>query len=120
MASFRELLLQLGGGSFYTGDWFALRDGDTGWWSHKENRPYVLVDDYSGTGPAKLFGRTRYGRGEIEHQPHAACDPRCIIDVRGRIRTYQLSVDGALLPERYTCHEPDDEIVEQIVAAVRT
>jgi hypothetical protein len=118
MPTLRELLWGLGG-SFQAGDWFGLSDSSTGWPSHKGRRPYVLIDDSSSLGPAKVFGRTRRkGRG-IRHSAHTKHQDECIVNDDGYIRTWVLSVDSALLPGSYTCTEPDPAVVAAIIASWR-
>jgi hypothetical protein len=103
---------------YQAGDWFGLTDVETRWGTKTDPRPCVLIDEHSGSGPAKIFPRTSTGLGQILHEAHQPNHAvRCQINKLGRIIAYQVSVPAALLKGNYRCSEPDPNVVSQILAA---
>lgn len=109
--SWREVVHRLGG-RFERGDYFAYPQ--TPMASHERKRGsrlYILVADPTHRA-ALLFPRS-LRNGDIASRAHVGCEPGCKCNEDGYLMARGMfSVSPDALTGRYTCHEPDKDVVD--------
>ena len=99
-------------GGYDIGNWYLLEESCTGW-SAKERRPWIMVAEYTGGTIAKMRPRTTTGRRGLWHPAHPRGHvPGCAITEDGRIPPRVVMVDVDCLLGHFSCHEPDEAVVE--------
>lgn len=65
-----------------------------------------------------LLRSTKSEYGGIPHEAHncSCSSPNCRIDKRGWIRELRHLGSGEFIPERYSCDEPNEDIVDRVMA----
>lgn len=98
------------------GDWFLLTDEASGLAAYQSSRawhPFLVRSTWPGPRVSLLPRSTTWTQGRA-HKPHEGrCGmSTCRIDEDGSINgSNQVSVDIAKL-DHFSCHEPDDELID--------